>query len=112
LGSRYRIALPLALLVACVSFLAAAQEPQEKEEKEEPSYEFFSGTVVESQSGRLTVLRTIAGKPPERKTFKTTPQTTVEGRLRSKARVTVGYITTEEGDVALRVVVRPAPPRR
>jgi hypothetical protein len=87
---------------------AAQQEPQEKEE---PSYEFFSGNVAEYQSGKLTVMRVIDGKPPEKKTFLLKPDTRIEGKLKSKSRVTVGYISGEEGDVALRVVVRSKPIR-
>ena len=94
--------------------LAFQQEPAEKdqEEKQEPSYEFFSGNVVEYQSGRLAVTRTIDGKPPEKKVFLLKSDTRIEGKLKSKARVTVGYITLDEGDVALRVVVRSGKPVR
>ena len=90
------------------------QEPAEKEkdEKEEPSYEFFSGIVAEFQSGRLTVTRVISGKAPEKKSFLLKPDTRIEGKLKSKVRVTVGYVTLDDGDVAVRVVVRTGKPVR
>lgn len=100
--------------VACLG-MAEAEQPQETPPQEEPepvSYEFFSGTVVEVQQTKLTVVRTLPGKEPEKATFIMKPDTRVEGKLRSRVRVTVGYITTDEGDVALRVVVRPNLPRR
>jgi hypothetical protein len=96
-------------LIATVRVLASAEEPAEPEE---PSYEFFSGNVVEVQSGKLTVSRTIMDKQPERRSFLMKPDTRVEGKLKSKVRVTVGYTTTDEGDIALRVVVRPPLPKR
>jgi hypothetical protein len=34
------------------------------------------------------------------------PETRVEGHLRAKARVTVGFVNTPEGDVAQLIVVR------
>lgn len=100
--------------VACLG-MAEAEQPQETPPQEEPepvSYEFFSGTVVEVQQTRLTVVRTLPGKDPEKATFILKPDTRVEGKLRNRVRVTVGYISTDEGDVALRVVVRPNLPRR
>lgn len=93
--------------------LPAAEPEQTPQEDTEPvSYEFFSGTVTDLQPGKLTVLRTLPGKSPEKHTFILKPDTRIEGRLKTRARVTVGYISTDEGDVALRVVVRQNLPQR
>jgi hypothetical protein len=108
-------ALIVCLLIAATVSLGMPAEPQQEQPQEEPepvSYEFFSGTVAEIQQSRLTVVRTVPGKPPEKHTFILKPDTRVEGKLRTRSRVTVGYISTEEGDIALRVVVRQNLPRR
>jgi carbonic anhydrase/acetyltransferase-like protein (isoleucine patch superfamily) len=54
------------------------------------------------------VSRSILGKPAEKCTFAIKPDTRVEGKLRVRAKVTVGFVTTDEGDIARLVVVRPA----
>ena len=83
--------------------------------KSEPKYdETFSGPIVELSATKITVSRSILGKPAEKCTFWLKPDTRVEGRLRIHAKVTVGFVTTDEGDVARLVVVRPAqkPPEK
>ena len=62
--------------------------------------------------GRIVVNRALLGKPPENRTFLITSETKVEGRLRVGARVTVGFKPGEEGDVAVRIIVRSPPQRR
>lgn len=56
--------------------------------------------------GKITVARAILGKPPENRSFLITGETKVEGKLKMKARVTVGFKTSEQGDVAVRIIVR------
>ncbi len=101
------------LFFAFVLSVAGSARPQEPaQEPEEPSYEFFSGNVAEVQPGKLTVVRAITGKENERRTFLMNSETKVEGKLKTRVRVTVGYTTTSDGDVAVRVVVRPPLPKR
>ena len=78
--------------------------------KSEPKYdETFSGPVVEVSATKITVSRSILGKPAEKRTFLIKPDTRIEGKLRVRAKVTVGFVTTDEGDdIARLVVVRPA----
>ena len=77
--------------------------------KSEPKYdETFSGLIVELSPTKITVSRSILGKPAEKCTFGIKPDTRVEGKLRVRAKVTVGFVTTDEGDIARLVVVRPA----
>ena len=66
----------------------------------------FSGTVVELTTDKVTVSRSILGTPAQKRSFMLKPDTHVEGHLRAKARVTVGFVTTAEGDVAQLIVVR------
>jgi hypothetical protein len=75
--------------------------------KSEPKYDqTFSGPIVEVTATKITVSRSILGKPAEKRTFWIKPDTRIEGKLRVRAKVTVCYVTTDDGDVARLVVVR------
>jgi len=75
--------------------------------KNEPKYdETFSGPIIEVSSTKITVSRSILGKPAEKHTFWIKPDTRIEGKLKVKVRVTVGFVTTDDGDVARLIVVR------
>jgi hypothetical protein len=67
---------------------------------------FFSGNVVEVAADRVVVSRTLLGKASEKRTFKITQATKVEGKIKQKSRVTVRYTPGGEGDVALSILVR------
>jgi hypothetical protein len=72
---------------------------------------FFAGTVSQVTSETIIVGRTVRGKA-ESRTFSLTRQTKIEGKLAVKVRVTVRYITDDDGDTATLIVVRgsvPAP---
>ena len=102
-------------LLAAILLLtpAFAQEPKQGSNPSEANYEFFSGTVVDLPEGRITVSRTVLGKAPESRTFIITADTKVEGSLKTDARVTVGFKSGEEGDIAVRIIVRPSnPPKK
>jgi hypothetical protein len=92
------------LLLALTGEVAPAQDPPPAGE---PSYEFVSGTIADLPSGRIVVNRAVIGKPPENRTFLITGETKVEGKLKEGVRVTVGFKPSEEGDVAVRIIVRP-----
>ena len=75
--------------------------------KSEPKYDqTFAGPIVEITATKITVSRSILGKPAEKRTFWIKPDTRIEGKLRVRVRVTVGYVTGDDGDVARLVVVR------
>ena len=75
--------------------------------KSEPKYDqTFSGPIVELNATKITVSRSILGKPAEKRTFWIKSDTRIEGKLRVRVKVTVGYVTTDDGDVARLVVVR------
>ena len=73
----------------------------------EPNYEFFSGTISQLPAGQIGVARTVPGKPSENRSFLINAETKIEGKLRLKARVTVGFKPTPDGDLAVRIIVRP-----
>jgi hypothetical protein len=73
----------------------------------EPKYDqTFSGPVIELTATKITVSRSILGKQ-EKRSFLLQSDTRIEGKLRMHVKVTVGYISTDDGDVARLVVVRP-----
>ena len=80
---------------------------QEAQEQKKPDL-FFSGTVTERAADKISVSRRISGKQ-EKRTFKLTPETKVEGKLQLHVRVTVQYTDDDEGGTATRVVVHSAP---
>ena len=95
-------------LILSVSACAVILRGQEQTpEVSAAGYEFVSGTVAELPPGKIVVSRTVLGKPPETRTFTITTETKIEGKLRPKARVTVGFKTSEEGEPpAVRIIVR------
>jgi carbonic anhydrase/acetyltransferase-like protein (isoleucine patch superfamily) len=70
---------------------------------------------VELSATKITVSRSILGQPAEKHTFLIKSDTRIEGRLRVRAKVTVGFVTADDGDVARLIVVRaaaaPKPPQ-
>jgi hypothetical protein len=102
---RFSLALILAALVMMGGTASGAQEAGQQSE---PPYQMFSGNVVDFSKDKLTVERTLPGKEAEFRSFLITAETKVEGKLRTKVRVTVGFMTKDEGEVAMRIIVRPA----
>jgi len=73
---------------------------------------FFAGSVAETTAERIVVSRVVSGKM-EKRTFRVTPDTKVEGKLRMKVRVTVRYTSgDDEEDVATLIVVRTSQPKK
>ena len=109
---RVRLASLMLVSVCWTPVIAQPQDngPQGSEgTKTEPKYDdTFSGPIVEISSERITVSRSILGKPADRRSFWIKPDTRVEGKLRMKVKVTVGFVTTDEGDIARLIVVRTA----
>lgn len=107
---RFRDRLIIGALLAlwAASVVPASQETPEGSTQERP---FFSGTVTELASDKLSVSRTILGKADEQRTFRITSATRIEGKLKLRSRVTVQFAAGEEGDVAVSIVVRDKPER-
>jgi hypothetical protein len=117
--ARVRLHFATLLIVAGALFAvgAWAQEAASLEKsgqggtaRSEPKYDHtFSGPIVEVTATQITVSRSILGKPAEKRTFAIKSDTRIEGKLRVRVKVTVGYVTTDDGDVARLVVVRTSP---
>jgi hypothetical protein len=95
--------------ILVVAVLLSGTTPVRLRGQEPPAAEanasFFSGTVADFSSSRVTVSRNHLGKN-ESRTFVITQETKVEGRIRNNARVTVRFRSAEEGDVAVHIIVR------
>jgi hypothetical protein len=75
--------------------------------KSEPKYDqTFSGPIIEVTETKITVSRSILGKPAEKRSFVIKSDTRIEGKLKVRAKVTIGFVTTDDGDIARLVVVR------
>ena len=73
----------------------------------EPEYDdTFSGSIVQLSAVAVTASRSILGKPAEKRTFSIKPDTRIEGKLRMNSKVTIGFVSTDDGDVARLIVVR------
>jgi len=111
-----RLSIPSLLALAVILWAAPMPQegstpPTQPAQKTEPKYDdTFSGPIVEISQNRITVSRSILGKPAERRSFWIKPDTRVEGKLKVRVRVTVGFVTTDEGDIARLIVVRASTP--
>jgi hypothetical protein len=94
-------------LVVCLlaSGSAISARPQAANTKKTDT--FFAGTVLDTTTEKIVVSRVVLGKT-EKRQFRLTSDTKVEGRLRARVRVTVRYITDEDGDTATLIIVRTA----
>lgn len=106
LAVAFYIAVLAVLFTAASPSFARPQDPTDQAAKPDADT-FFSGNVVEIAADHVTVSRAVLGKPAEKRTFKITPETKTEGKMKNKSRVTVRYATSEEGDVAVSIIVRP-----
>jgi hypothetical protein len=98
-----------ASLLWASSFPAQEPTPPPDPPKVEPEFQnTFSGPIVELTAEKITVSRSILGKPAEKRTFWIKAETKIEGKLKVKTKVTVGFVATDDGDVARLIVVRPA----
>ena len=69
--------------------------------------QFFTGVVTALDEMSLTVTRTVLGKNSSTKMFIITADTRFEGgKPAMNSQVTVRYVTDEDGDRAVRVIVR------
>jgi hypothetical protein len=98
--------LPLAFVAVVLAALLPVAGSAVFAQAQDDADAFFSGTVLTNSPDRVTVTRRIQGKSPERRTFIINAGTTIEGQLKQNSRVTVRFATSEEGDVALSIIVR------
>jgi len=88
--------------------------PQQPDQKAAPKDQYFSGTVTAIDETSLSVTKTVLGKGATTQKFLITAETRFDGgKPKLKSRVNVRYVTTADGDRAVRVIVRaPATPKK
>ncbi len=91
-----------------LSFTPVIRAQAEQPVKTEPAYDdTFGGPIVELTALKLTVSRNVLGKT-EKKTFLIKQDTRIEGKLKLKEKVTVGFVLTDEGAIARLIVAHPS----
>ena len=98
-----------ALFIGLMAVMAAMPLLADETNTAKAADTFFAGTVSQFTSETIIVGRTVRGKA-ESRTFSLTPHTKIEGKLAVRVRVTVRYITDDDGDTATLIVVRGAAP--
>ena len=93
------------LSTALIAALAAQSQSTKKVDT------FFAGTVTEITDDAVVISRTVQ-KKTEQRTFQLTEDTKIEGKLRTRVRVTVRYTADEDGYTATLIVVRAAQPAK
>ena len=96
------------LAMVCLIALPAAawsrQDPVAQDAAKKTS--IFSGIVTAVSPTSVTVNRKGLGPDSVTNTFAIDGETRVEGKLRARAKVTVVYAATEDGMLAIRIIVR------
>jgi hypothetical protein len=93
----------LSVLLFCT--LAPAQEPPTADQ-------YFSGVVISYHADKVTVERTILGASSTSRSFAITKETQIDGKLRPKVRVTVQFVTKDDVDRAVHIIVRNDSPKK
>jgi hypothetical protein len=99
----------LALTLVAPAGVAQSQDspPPAPAPRTVPTNDIFSGTVTELSAEAITVERTALLRETVKRTFILDAQTSVEGKLRAKVRVTVRCAADESGQLhALHIIVR------
>ena len=99
----------------CLTILLCAfgqNQPAQQTQEAPPAEQYFSGTVVTYAPEKVTVARTVLGRNSSSRYFTITGDTQIEGKLKVKVRVTVQYITKDEVDYAVHIIVRNQTPKK
>ena len=96
------------LAIAVAAPAAISRAKAQDSDPPPPAGTFFAGTVEVYTAQKITVSRTVLGKT-EKREFKITPETKIEGKLRARVRVTVRYVASDDGEIAKLIVVRVPP---
>jgi hypothetical protein len=98
--------LAIALTAGCASVRLAAQAPSAPPAAAAVS-NIFTGTITELKTESITVVRRVTGQAAVTRSFVRDAQTTVEGRLRLKSRVTIRFRMLDDGSfAAVHIIVR------
>ena len=101
-------------VVMGVSLALAASTPARSQDPppsaQPPADQFFAGVVTTLTAESITLTRTVLGKSTVR-TFAITAETVVQGgKPKLKSKVTVKWVADENGDRAVKIILRPPVP--
>ena len=100
------LAVGVALTLVSAKNLPGQDDPPAEVQAQD---QFFAGNVTAISDSSITVTRTVLGKESTVHTFIITAETHIEGNPKLKSKVTVRFTSGEEGDRAVRIIVRGAP---
>jgi ribosomal protein S1 len=97
-----------AVLSVAAVYSVAQEQPGPQQKSEHAQDTFFSGNVVSVTAEKVTVTRRTLALTSVTRVFLLDANTQVEGKakLQPKARVTVKFEKTEDGDRAVHIIVR------
>jgi hypothetical protein len=98
-----RVLLFSAVLTAIAPHSVAQDQPPQQQKAQDT---FFSGNVVSVTTEKLTVSRRTLTLSSVTRVFLLDANTQIEGTLKPKARVTVKFEKTDDGDRAVHIIVR------
>jgi hypothetical protein len=103
-----RLVVCAAALISGVSYSIAQDQPAPQPKTERPQDTFFSGNVVSVAADKVTVSRRTLALSSVTRVFLLDSNTRIEGKgkLQPKARVTVKFEKTDDGDRAVHIIVR------
>jgi hypothetical protein len=99
-----RVLLCAAALTVIAPYSIAQEQPPPPQQKAQDT--FFSGNVVSVTTDKLTVSRRTLTLSSVTRVFLLDANTQIEGTLKAKARVTVKFEKTDDGDRAVHIIVR------
>ena len=87
-----------------------ASPASEEKPEPKPTNKFFTGSVTGVTETSITVNRIVLGKNSSTKTFRMNADTRFEGgRPQLRSQVTVRYVTNDEGERAVHIILRRSP---
>ena len=76
-----------------------------------PQDQYFAGTITALSETSLTVTRTVLGKDSTIRTFAITTDTVIQGgKPKLKSKVTVKWVSGDDGDRAIKIILRATVP--
>lgn len=103
---RFSSLLTVTFLIAWSAIRAEQNPPAPPAPAPQKKSDNYAGTVVE-----FTPEKVVVAKTKESRTFRITPDTKIEGKLKAKVRVTVRYTSEDDGFTATRIIVRTTTPK-
>jgi ribosomal protein S1 len=103
-----RVGLCAAVLSAVASHSVAQGQPATEPKSEHAQDTFFSGNVISITTDKVTVSRRTLALSTVTRVFLLDANTQIEGKakLQPKARVTIKFEKTDDGDRAVHIIVR------